>query len=144
MRIRRAGEGDLPAINALTRSSSAYQGEYRAMVEGIEVTAGQLRRDHCYVAEEEDRLLGYYSLVADPPDLDLMFVDDAARGSGVGRQLFEHMLEVARGLGITEVRIVSHPPAAPFYERMGAVPVGTKPAQGRVTWDRPVLRVTTG
>lgn len=141
MRIRRAEDADLPAINALTRRSSAYAGEYRAMVEGIEVTPEQLRRDHCFVAVEGERLLGYYSLVADPPDLDLMFVDDAARGRGVGRLLFEHMLATARELGATEVRIVSHPPAAGFYERMGAVRAGTKAAAGRVTWDRPVLQV---
>jgi GNAT superfamily N-acetyltransferase len=144
VRIRRAEDADLPAINDLTRRSSAYEGEYHAMVEGIEVTPEQLRRDHCHVAVSGDRLLGYYSLVAEPPDLDLMFVDDAARGRGVGRLLFEHMLATARGLGITAVRIVSHPPAAAFYERMGAVRVGTKPAAGRVTWDRPVLRVDTG
>lgn len=132
------------AINEITRSSSAYGGDYQAMVQGIEVTREQLERDDCFVAVEGSQVLGYYSLMLDPPDLDLMFVADAAQGRGVGRLLIEHLRNHARSLGIDAVRIVSHPPAATFYERMGAVRVGTKPAKGRTTWDRPVFRLGTG
>jgi GNAT superfamily N-acetyltransferase len=142
--VRRAVPADLVTINGITRASSSYQGDYQAMVQGIEVTPETLERDHCFVAVEGGQVLGYYSLMLDPPDLDLMFVADAAQGRGVGRLLIEHLRTHARGLGIDAVRIVSHPPAATFYERMGAVRVGTKPAQGRATWDRPVLRLGTG
>jgi hypothetical protein len=50
--------------------------------------------------------------------------------------------EAAR-LGIASVRIVSHPPAVGFYERMGASRVGVRPPSGRITWCRPVLELVT-
>ena len=54
------------------------------------------------------------------------------------------MREAARSQGISSVLIVSHPPSAGFYERMGAVREGTKPPSGRVTWARPILRLAMG
>ena len=51
------------------------------------------------------------------------------------------MRETARAHDIASVLIVSHPPSAGFYERMGAVREGVKPQSGRVTWERPILRL---
>lgn len=141
--VRRAAPQDIPALDELTWASSAYQGGYRRMTRALKLTEAQLERDECFVAVEGEEVLGYYILVTDPPDLDLMFVADPAQGQGVGRLLFDHMRARARALGIDSVRIVAHPPALSFYERMGAVRTGTKPPGGRATWERPVLRVDT-
>jgi N-acetylglutamate synthase-like GNAT family acetyltransferase len=138
--IRRAGADDLPAINALVQSSSAYSGEYRAMIDTYAVTAAQAERDEIHLAEDQFGLAGFYSLkLGDDPELDLMFVADRCQGQGTGRVLFEHMRALARQLGLRAVKIVSHPPSVGFYRRMGAIETGTQPAAGRITWDRPVL-----
>jgi GNAT superfamily N-acetyltransferase len=95
-----------------------------------------------FVAEAGSEILGFYSLiVGDEPEIDLMFVSDAAQGKGAGRALFEHMRAIARDEGIHSVLIVSHPPSVGFYERMGAVRIGEKPPSGRISWSRPVLRL---
>jgi GNAT superfamily N-acetyltransferase len=70
-----------------------------------------------------------------------MFVSDGAQGSGTGRTLFAHMKNVARRRGHTTVVIGAHPPAVPFYERMGAVRCGVSPPLPRVTWERPLLKL---
>ena len=127
-------------MNRLMQASRAYQGEYRRMLDGYVITADQIVRDHVVLADRDGEVLGFYSLIArGEPELDLMFVADAAQGMGLGAGLFRHMRAEAQRLGLASVWIVSHPPSAGFYERMGAVRVGTRPACGRVTWERPVL-----
>ena len=145
IRIRRGAAADADALTALTQASRAYGGAYRAIVEGYAITPEQIARDDLHVAVDvEGRVLGYYSLVLAPSgdaELDLLFVDDAAQGRGVGALLFAHMRERARMLGLARVRIVSHPPAEAFYLRMGAVRIGEQPPRGRVNWTRPVLEL---
>ena len=139
MHVRRAVKHDLDAINFLMENSSAYDGQYRRILQGYAVTEQQVLSDHIFVAVASAEILGFYSLVAEKGELDLMFVSDRAQGGGVGAALFNHMAELAFGLKISAVRIVSHPPAAEFYTRMGARRIGTLPGKGKVTWDRPIL-----
>ena len=138
--LRRAEAGDVAALNRLMHASRAYDGEYRAMLAGYAVTHQQVARDHVVLAERCGETLGFYSLIVEgEPELDLMFVADAALGTDLGRVLFEDMRGEARRRGLARVRIVSHPPALGFYLRMGAVQVGTCEPTGRVSWARPVL-----
>jgi GNAT superfamily N-acetyltransferase len=119
--------------------SSAYTGDYRRIVEHIVIHPEQIATDVVYVYEIDGQIAGFYSLVAhqDHAELDFLFVDDAFQGQQIGRMLFQHMRAEARRLGYARVEIVAHPPAAAFYERMGATIVGIKPPSGRVTWERP-------
>ena len=138
--IRRATPADLPALNLLMRTSSAYQGSYAAILEGYAVDEAQVARDRFGLLEDEGGLAGFYSLTAGPPvELDLMFVADDRQGAGLGARLFEAMKADARAMGASEVRIVSHPPSVGFYERQGAIRMGDKPPSGRVAWARPML-----
>ena len=144
VRLRRARAPDAHALTVLTHASSAYDGAYRAILDGYAITPAQIARDELHVAIADDgNVLGYYSLVVDEDDaeLDLLFVDDAAQGRGIGALLFGHMRATARALGARRVRIVSHPPAESFYLRMGAVRIGERPPRGRVAWPRPLLEL---
>jgi len=145
VRIRRAFAADADTLTALTHASSAYDGPYRAIIHGYVVTPAQVERDEMHVALDGDgRVLGYYSLVLDPAgdaELDLLFVDDAAQGRGLGALLFAHMRDRAIARGVSRVRIVSHPPAEAFYLRMGALRAGEQAPRGRVTWTRPLLEL---
>lgn len=78
-----------------------------------------------------ERLLGFYALILDPPELDLAFVADDVQGRGVGRLLMEYMIGQARGAGPGAVRVVAHLSAEDFYRRVGAVRVGTAPRSRR-------------
>lgn len=101
--LRPARATDAERLTELVRTSPAYAGEYRRIVAGVTVTAEQLARDVAIVAERAGAVLGFYILTlndgpaagspdaARPPELDLLFVDPAAQGAGVGRQLMAHL-----------------------------------------------------
>ena len=138
--LRRATAADLPALDRLMRGVSAYHGEFAPMLADYALTPAQFERDLFVLAEADGRPMGFYSLITEgEPELDLMFVADAAQGTGLGARLFAHMAAEARALGIDAVKIVSNPPAEGFYRRMGAERVGTKRPKGRVTWSQPIL-----
>jgi GNAT superfamily N-acetyltransferase len=140
--VRRANSGDCAALTALMLRSSAYQGRYRKMIENYPVTPAMVAAGEVWVAQVGDELAGFYRLDLDRADLDLMFVDDKVRGTGIGRAIFDHMKSFAAASGLREVQIVAHPPSVEFYRRMGAVDVGVIRAKRSDRWDRPVLRLT--
>lgn len=127
------------------KSVRAYQGVYGAILDGYALGDTQLHRDQIFLAESGGEIRGFYSLITEgEPELDLMFVADAAQGTGLGKILFDHMRETAQSRGIASVLIVSHPPSVGFYERMGAIRIGMKPPSGSATWERPILRLAIG
>ncbi|WP_189551093.1 GNAT family N-acetyltransferase [Streptomyces lavendofoliae] len=139
--IRRATARDAKRLTSLVRKSRAYEGRYAPMVAGYRVGPDYIDTHEVHVAVGEDeRVLGFYALVLSPPELDLLFVADAAQGLGIGRLLVGHMVERARAAGVGAVRVVSHPPAEGFYLGVGARRVGTVSADPpAVMWDRPEL-----
>ncbi|MFD7283412.1 GNAT family N-acetyltransferase [Streptomyces sp. NPDC059862] len=145
MTIRRAVAQDAERLTRLIQESGAYRGKYGSIISGYRVTADYIARHRVFVAVDAvGRPLGFYALVLEPPELDLAFVADSAQGRGIGRLLIEHMVGQAREAGLTDVRVVSHPPAEEFYRRLGAERVGTvAPSPPKVAWERPELRFTT-
>ncbi|MER5274948.1 GNAT family N-acetyltransferase [Streptomyces sp. NPDC002809] len=140
--IRRAEARDTKRLTRLVRTSGAYEGPYAPMVAGYQVGHDYVETHRVFAAvgETSDRLLGFYALILDPPELDLMFVADDAQGAGIGRVLIGHLRDEAHEAGLAEVRIVSHPPAEGFYRSVGARRTGTvRAAPPAVMWDRPEL-----
>jgi GNAT superfamily N-acetyltransferase len=142
--IRRAVARDAKRLTRLVRGSSAYEGKYAGAVAGYRVGPDYIEAHRVFVAVGTDghgsRVLGFYSLVLSPPELDLLFVADEAQGRGIGRLLVSHMQSEARAAGLDRVEVVSHLPAADFYHRVGAVRTGTSLANPpAVPWDRPTF-----
>ncbi|MEW2615727.1 GNAT family N-acetyltransferase [Streptomyces sp. NPDC047880] len=140
--IRRALARDAKRLTRLVRGSGAYEGKYAAAVAGYRVGPDYIEAHRVFVAvgadEHGGRVLGFYSLVLAPPELDLLFVADEAQGRGIGRLLVAHMQSEARAAGLDRVKVVSHLPAEDFYHRVGAVRTGTALANPpAVPWDRP-------
>ncbi|MFD8150469.1 GNAT family N-acetyltransferase [Streptomyces sp. NPDC001046] len=146
--VRRAVARDAKRLTRLVRGSHAYEGRYASMVAGYRVGADYIENHRVYAAvdtaDAAGRIVGFYSLVLLPPELDLLFVDNGAQGRGIGRLLVEHMKAEARAAGLDRVRVVSHPPAEGFYLSSGAQPTGTVGANPpAVPWDRPELEFLT-
>jgi predicted N-acetyltransferase YhbS len=140
--IRRATVDQAGALTSRCRGGSGHRGRFAQAVATVEVTPAYLAEHLVFVAvERTGALLGHYALIRDPAELDMLFVADAAQGRGIGRALVGHLLDQARQSGSSTVRVVSHPPAEPFYLRMGARRTGTVPADPPLsTWERPELR----
>jgi ribosomal-protein-alanine N-acetyltransferase len=83
------------------------------------------------VATFGDEMVGYagYWLVLDEAHITTVVVRDSYRGRGVGRQLFKHLIEVARMAGANmatlEVR-TSNKPARELYSSFNFRPVGIR------------------
>ncbi|WP_328450565.1 GNAT family N-acetyltransferase [Amycolatopsis sp. NBC_00438] len=129
--IVRATGSPAASLTALMHASSAYQGEYASILDGYTVTPAYIEAHPTFAAMTGDEVLGFYALLEEPPELDILFVADAAQGLGLGSRLVAHMLAEARARDIPAVRVVSHPPALPFYLRMGARHTGTIPPKPR-------------
>ncbi|CAO0833300.1 N-acetyltransferase OS=Streptomyces microflavus OX=1919 GN=Smic_00220 PE=4 SV=1 [Streptomyces microflavus] len=105
--VRRATARDARRLTRLVRTSRAYEGPYAPMVAGYRIGPDYIETHRVFAAADrgDDRVLGFYSLILRPPELDLMFVADEAQGLGIGRLLIGHLREEARRAGLTGVRI---------------------------------------
>lgn len=61
-------------------------------------------------------------------ELELMFVEPASMGTGVGAALMKDLTDRLLNGGVETLWILSDPGAEPFYVRLGAVRVGTRPS----------------
>lgn len=133
-RIRRARPDEADALSALAFRSKAHWGyppDFLATWrDEMRLHADAIAKHEVWVAESPGgSLIGYHRVLAgDPAELEDLWVEPHAIGSGVGRWLFQHAIEVAAGLGASALEIVSDPHAVGFYERMGAVVIGEIPS----------------
>ncbi|WP_461474434.1 GNAT family N-acetyltransferase [Microbacterium sp. HJ5] len=109
------------------RSDTRIPDDWGARVAGL-IACGDL---DMFVATAEGRPVGYATLTSDVATwtgerfghLDCLFVDETARGAGVGRRLFDAVFERAlvRGLDHLQWQTPSwNERATAFYERLGA------------------------
>ncbi len=149
--IRRAGLADLDAVVRLGLDLVKYDALFGAMIERPE--SGQALRDElaplltgpapwAWLAERDGRAVGM--LTAEPPHaalwiapltrpspvayLELMFVEPAERGTGIGAALTQRLhAEVdAAGVPVTLLHYAQvNPLSAPFWSRMGYRPLWT-------------------
>ena len=146
LNIRRAAENDIPAVlNLLVQVNMVHHNGRPDLFKGptTKYTSGELRDiladDETPVfvcVDGDDRVLGHGFCVMqhlggqlmverDTLYIDDICVDEAARGQGAGRALYEHILEYARARGCYNVTLNvwrCNPGAMRFYERLGMEP----------------------
>ena len=134
MKIRPAREEELRELSDLCMRSKAWWGYDDAFMEAcrdeLSVTEQDLRDTPVAVLEVNGQPVGVAQV--DPQgelaELDKLFVDPRAIGTGAGRKLWEWSVGTARSLGAKKFKVVADPGAAAFYEHMGAVPAGSVPS----------------
>lgn len=128
--FRVARPDEAAVLSELALRSKAYWGYDREFLEAcraeLTFVADDLVARRAVVAAAGGRVLGFYSLDGQPPDGELgnLWVDPAWIGTGLGRRLWQHAIEAARGIGFAQLRIESDPNAEGFYRAMGAHPAG--------------------
>jgi GNAT superfamily N-acetyltransferase len=145
--IRAARPGEEGALTDLAVRSKGHWGHDAAFLARAR-TALTVRPEHLdrwivRVAERDGRAVGVAAVDPGAAELELLFVEPAAIGTGVGRALLRDALEHARAAGLGALTIESDPDAEPFYLAHGAQPIGTRvsSATGR---ELPLLRIETG
>jgi GNAT superfamily N-acetyltransferase len=145
--IRPARPGEEEALTELALRSKGHWGhdaEFLARSRSaLTVRPEHLDRWIVRVAERDGAPAGVAAVDPEAAELELLFVEPAAIGTGVGRALLRDALEHARAAGLGALTIESDPDAEPFYRAHGAEPVGTRisSATGR---ELPLLRIATG
>jgi ribosomal protein S18 acetylase RimI-like enzyme len=144
--VRRAGVQDIPVIlDLLVQVDMVHHNGRPDLFKGpaTKYNAGELQAilsdDETPVfvcVDEQDRVLGHGFCILQHTGGELMVehttlyiddicVDEAARGRGVGRALYEHILSFAREKGCYNVTLNvwnCNPGAMAFYEKLGLVP----------------------
>jgi GNAT superfamily N-acetyltransferase len=143
--IRRAIPDEVSYLNELTERSVlswGYEPEFLNWEpEAIRVTREFIADSPVFVLEEAGRIVGYYGLLGEPPEmaLDKLFVEPDRIGTGCGKRLWRHAVATARELGSCVLTLASDPNAAPFYRAMGAEWVGEEPTS-RPGWALQMFR----
>lgn len=135
VRIERAGPEQVPVILRLIRALAEYErlaGEVVATEDQLrESLFGSRRSAEVVLAYDADEPVGFavffhnFSTFLGRPGMYLedLFVLPAARGRGIGKQIFAHVarLAVERGCGRMEWAVLDwNEPAIGFYKKMGA------------------------
>lgn len=143
--IRRATPEETPLLNALTGRSVLHWGYEPEFLdwesEAITVTPEFVAGSPVFVLEEAGRIVGFYGLLGEPPEmaLDKLFVEPDRIGTGCGKRPWRHAVATARAMGATILTLYSDPNAAPFYRAMGAEWVREVPTS-RPGWVLQVFR----
>ena len=147
MIVRSAQPGEEAALTELAIRSKGHWGHDPAFLERaraeLTVRPEHLERWIVRVAERERAVVGFAAVDVDAAELEMLFVEPAAIGTGAGRALLQDALARAREARLEHLLIESDPDAEPFYRSQGAEPHGTRisSSTGR---ELPLLRIPTG
>ena len=127
VQVRNAKPGEASSLTALCVRSKAHWG-YDATFMALSAATLKVSEDDIAVGrvlvaiDDAGRVVGMACVVldGDMADLDSLFIDPPAIGSGAGRALFDAAVALAREQGARRMAILADPNAAAFYERMGA------------------------
>lgn len=95
------------------------------------------------VIENDDRVLGFYSLVSAGTNSELRYhyVDPDAADTGLDEILLSHAMQTARSMGMLSMTVLTEPEIEPFYVASGARRVGEVHSVSPDRW-RPILSLS--
>ena len=126
MQIVRAKPEDANELTEIAHAAKRHWGYPKRWIESwrdiLTMRPEFIAANVAYSAMEEGRAVGFYLMTteSDGMHLDHLWIAPHAMGRGIGRTLFEHAVEQARGLGARALEIEADPNAEGFYKRMGA------------------------
>ena len=133
--IRCARPDEAALLSALAFRAKAHWGYDDAFLaacrDDLTLSPHDIASAAVFLHEGDGAPAGFYRLLVRADgvaELDDLFVEPAAIGSGVGRRLWQHATEHARAHGCTAIVLQSDPHAVGFYEAMGAHRTGDSPS----------------
>ena len=135
IRIRRARNEDVGVLTDLSmrsKRSNGYDEPFMAACrKELTVTGERLLEGEYWVAES-DVVCGCACLVADPSsrsgEVHAFFIDPEWQGKGLGRLLWQKLVERAKEKGLAGLHLDADPFAVPFYKALGFEVVGEVPS----------------
>ena len=130
MNIRQATSSEAETLTRIAHDAKKHWGYPEHWMQrwnaDLTITPEFISANHVYVAEDGDRVSGFYALTIKDrkAELEHMWVAPELIGTGVGKELFLAAMEKAAELKVTNVEISSDPNAEGFYKKMGAYRIG--------------------
>ena len=149
LNIRRAIPSEAKVLSRLAKVAKATWGYSPAQLQvwkaDLTVTPAQIEDNDAYVAESGGRIIAFYILSGDPPELaiDHFWVEPTRMRRGVGASLLSHALARGSERGAESIAIDADPYAEAFYVARGARRVGmvAAPINGEPDRVRPQLKL---
>lgn len=138
LKIRFAGQGDVPLILGFIRKLAEYERRAHEVTATEEILRknlfGDKRTAEVIIAEHGEMAVGFalffhnFSTFLGKPGVYIedLYIDDRYRGNGFGRAMFTYIAKLAkrRGCGRLEWAVLDwNEPAIKFYRSMGAIPL---------------------
>ncbi len=130
IRIRRARPDEAAALTEIAHAAKRYWGYPENWIEHwkdeLTITPDFIANNEMYVAVAGEEIAGCCALVLSDSraELEHMWIRPAHMGTGVGRALFQQIVERATHLNAPGLELSSDPNAEGFYTRMGAKRIG--------------------
>jgi GNAT superfamily N-acetyltransferase len=130
MRIRDGRPEEAATLSELSVRSKAHWGYDAAFMAAcraeLTLRPEDVPAQRTRVAEDAGRIVGFVTVVGDPPngEVGALFIEPHHIGGGVGRALWNDAIVTAGRAGFTMLTIDADPDAEGFYLRMGAVRTG--------------------
>ncbi|MFE3576790.1 GNAT family N-acetyltransferase [Lysinibacillus sp. NPDC059133] len=132
MIIRSAKVQDCHLLSHLAYKSKAYWGYtedfLQQCIDNLTVTKEYIEKNLVFVMKSDNKIVAFYSFIINEMKLDALFIEPDYIGNGFGRIIWDHLLNKAKELGISESTLDSEPNAEGFYLKMGAKKTGTTPS----------------
>jgi GNAT superfamily N-acetyltransferase len=128
--IRQANTCESGILMDIAARSEAYWGydenfmdNYRTI---YRVTEEFIIKNTTFVIEENDSIIGFYSIIKDEREttLEYFYIEPEKIGKGYGKVLWKHVTEYCKCHDIIEISLVTSPQAKDFYIKMGARLIG--------------------
>jgi GNAT superfamily N-acetyltransferase len=146
--IRRAQSDEADQLTSIAIVAKKYWGYPDRWIDlwrdQLTITADYIDASQVYVAYSDQAIIGFYALIDNRSiwTLDHLWVQPNAIGRGVGQQLLQHAIDLAREHGATSIEIEADPNAEGFYQHMGAqrVNVNRYEIEGKIR-ELPVMKI---
>lgn len=132
---RPARPDEVHHLQELYRRSSMHRETFRQAIEEHpewrEPTVEQVAAGHVRVLEVDGDPIGFATVVPDAEvaELEGLFVEPGAMGTGAGRLLVEDAVEQGVAAGLPRMEVTANPDAVDFYAHLGFVTVGEAPTE---------------
>ncbi|HSP63296.1 MAG TPA: GNAT family N-acetyltransferase [Pyrinomonadaceae bacterium] len=126
IQIRRAQPDEAAALTEIAHAAKRHWGYPENWIEhwkdDLTITPDFIANNEMYLAVNSDEIAGCCALVLSGSlaELEHMWIRPADMRNGVGRALFQQIVERATQLKATGLEISADPNAEGFYQRMGA------------------------
>ena len=134
VRIARSRPGDTAALTAIAFAAKRHWGYPEDWIQRwtdiLTLTPEYIRSNPTFSAIEGEEIVGFCALRLTGAEaaVDHLWVTPASMGKGIGSALFRHCEGEARKARAARLTVESDPHAEGFYQAMGFLTVGRRPA----------------